>query len=93
MEECRFVEESKIKRDDSATPSVIMRFPARLRALNLTLNHARDVAHTRALVPRLTSFIIAENSSVKPQIQKGGPRETRLASHADRATEIRFRRC
>lgn len=45
--------QSKIKCDDTTIPFVTMTRVARLRALNLMLNHARDAAHIRALKPSL----------------------------------------
>lgn len=68
----------------------------RLRALNLTLNHARDAAHTRADIHRLTSFIIAEEfereTSKSEKAAPERPVSPRLASRIA-PLKIRFIRC
>ena len=85
-------EESKIKRNDSATPFVIMMFPARLRALNLTLNHARDAAHTRADIPSLDELYHRRIRAWNPKSGKAALSRDLPVSpcRADRATENPF---
>jgi len=88
-----FVEESKIKRDDSATTFVIMTFPARLRALNLTLNHARDAAHTRADTIAWRALSSPRIRAWNPKSEKAALERPVLPRLVDCDTEIRFIRC
>lgn len=80
IEKYWIIKKSRIKFNESATLSVILMLLARLWVLNLMLNHTHT--HTHAMLHRcalrnhrLTSFIIAKTSSVKPQIRKGGSQE------------------
>jgi len=75
---------------------VIMMFPARLRALNLTLNHARDAAHTRADIPSLDELYHRRIRAWNPKSGKAALSRDLPVSpcRADRATENRrFIRC
>lgn len=78
--------------NESATLSVIIMLLARLRVLNLMLNHARNVAQMRAAKSPLDKLhhrqeIERETTNPKRRLS----RESVFASCVDRDTKIRFR--